>query len=229
MNFISTWSRISWLLLLLLAIACGDDDSVTLDGGASDSSVEDAAAEDASSIEDATTGDAMTVDSGVDDAGEDVGAEDSGGEEDAGSPPAAEIGLSFSGGCAPMFDGDISIVYSGGNLGISSVSGAGLTGSIQLSMDGASGTIALSSMHRVDSGQVVNVIAGTTWSNLAMDYAGVVSGTIEDPIQGSIVVNEYAASEGRIDLEFVGVQLQNPGDGSLCSIEGTLVTSRLEI
>ena len=48
-----------------------------------------------------------------------------------------------------------------------------------------------------------------------------------DPIGGSLVVRTYDEAAGMIDMDFVGVTLQNPSDGTVCTINGTLETYRL--
>ena len=44
-------------------------------------------------------------------------------------------------------------------------------------------------------------------------------------IEGTIVVNDYQEQAGIIDLELVGVVLQNPSDQTFCTIDGTIVTT----
>lgn len=154
------------------------------------------------------------------------GADLGGGGADAG-PPAAEVGLVFGGGCAPTFDGDVVVVRNSESIAVSATSGGALTGSVQLDLDGAGASETLSSQHRVDTGQVINVVTTTTWTNLAMDSGGVLGGTVPDPIGGTLTIGAYRPDEGVLDVTFTGVTLQNPSDGTLCTVDGRLQTFRL--
>jgi len=116
------------------------------------------------------------------------------------------------------------VVRNADSIAVSATSGGALTGSIQLALEDAPGTIALSTMHRVDSGSVINVVVGTTWTNIAMDSSGVLGGTVTDPIGGTLTVRTYDEAGGMLDVDFTGVTLQNPSDGSICRIDGTLQT-----
>jgi len=209
-------------LAILLVVACGDDDRGTVDGGP----LADAAiAADGGSIGDA--GPPRDAGPRVDAGSVDAGSVDAGSSGVDGGPPAADIDLSFGGGCAPDFSGDVVVVRNASSIAVSATRAGALTGSVQLDLMDAPGTLELSSRHRVDSGSVVNVITTTTWTNLAMDSAGVLGGTVADPIGGSLQVDTYDEAAGRLDVRFVGVTLQNPSDGSLCTVDGRLETSRL--
>jgi hypothetical protein len=154
------------------------------------------------------------------------GADLGGGGVDAG-PPAAEVGLTFGGGCAPSFDGDVVVVRNSESIAVSSTSGGTLTGSVQLDLDGAGASETLSSQHRVDTGQVINVVTSSTWTNLAMDSGAVLSGEAADPIGGTLTIADYRPDDGVLDITFAGVTLQNPSDGTLCTVDGRLQTFRL--
>ncbi|MAQ19033.1 MAG: hypothetical protein CMN30_30070 [Sandaracinus sp.] len=148
------------------------------------------------------------------------------GPRDAGSP-AAEVDLTFGGTCAPRFDGDVVVVRNAESIAISATDGGALEGSVQLDLDGAGSTETLSSQHRVDTAQVVNVITDTTWTNLAMDSGSVLGGSAPDPIAGTLTIADYRPADGVLDVTFAGVVLQNPSDGSLCEVDGRLRTFRL--
>lgn len=153
------------------------------------------------------------------------GTTDGGGGTDAG-PPAAEVGLTFS-GCAPDFGGDVVVVRNPESIAVSSTRGGALTGSLQLALEDPPGTVNLSTQHRIDSGSVINLVIDTTWTNIAMDSAGVLGGTVTDPIGGQLVIRTYDEAAGMVDIDFVGVTLQNPSTGSICRIDGRLQTFRL--
>ncbi|MCB9602174.1 MAG: hypothetical protein H6722_14095 [Sandaracinus sp.] len=192
-------------LFLLLAIACGDDDRAPLvDGGSFPS--------DAGERADGGTFDAGTP------SGEDGGTPGS----DAGTSNA-RVDLTFS-GCTPSFDENVVVVRNGESVAVSATSGGGLTGSVQVALDGLSGTQMLSSRHRVDTGAVINVIVGTTWTNLARDSGPVLSGGAPDPIGGTLRIDAYDRGAAILDLTFVGVTLQNPSDGMVCRVDGRLQT-----
>ncbi|MFK7984430.1 MAG: hypothetical protein AB8I08_00235 [Sandaracinaceae bacterium] len=168
----------------------------------------------------------------ADGGGQDAGGEsdsgaavDAGGELDGGASLAA-VDLTFS-GCSPSFDGDVVVVRNGESIAVSSTSGGTLTGSIQLALEEDLGPVTLSTQHRVDSGSVINVVVGTTWTNIAMRSSEVLSGTLTDPIGGALQLRAYDEASGVIDVDFVGVTLQNPSDGTVCRVDGTLVTSGL--
>jgi len=161
-------------------------------------------------------------DAGATDAGPGGGSDAGGGGVDAG-PALADVDLTFS-GCSPDFSGDVVVVRNADSIAVSSTSGGALTGSVQLALEDAPGTLALSTMHRVDSGSVINVVVGTTWTNIAMDSAGVLGGTVTDPIGGTLTARTYDEAAGMIDVDFTGVTLQNPSDGTICRIDGTLRT-----
>lgn len=203
-------------VLFLLAAACGDDDRVATDASISDVAVSDGGGTDAGPRDvDAGLSDAGSRDAGSSDAtlpGPDV-------------PSLAMVELTFS-GCAPDLSGDVVVVRNAESIAISST-GAGSFGSIQLALQDQRGSVALGTQHRVDTGAVINVVSGTTWTNIAMDSAGVLSGEVADPIGGTLSVDNYDESAGMIDVTFSGVTLQNPSDGSVCQIDGRLRTSGL--
>lgn len=199
-------------LLLVFTLACGDDDRAPRDASMRD---------DASVPDDAGGG----TDAGAGtDAGSGVDA--GGGGTDAGRRDDARVDLTFT-GCGPRFDGDVVVVRNSDSIAVSATEGGALTGSVQLDLMEGTGTYELSTRHRVDTGSVVNVIVSTTWTNIAMDSGAVLGEGAPDPIEGQLVVRAYDEAAGVIDMDFVGVVLQNPSDGTLCRIEGTLETFRL--
>lgn len=204
------------LVLLVLAMACGDDDRV-----ATDASTSDAAVGDVPSL------DAPAVDSGVDASVRDAGASDVQVADAPGPdvPSVANVELTFA-GCAPDLSGDVVVVRNAESIAISST-GAGSFGSIQLALQDERGSVTLGTQHRVDTGAVINVVSGTTWTNIAMDSAGVLSGEVADPIGGTLGVDTYDEGAGMLDVTFNAVTLQNPSDGSVCQIDGRLRTSGL--
>lgn len=197
-------------LALLWLIGCGDDRPSGTDGGGGGGA-------DAGPGSDAGGGEA-------DGGGE--GLDGGGGGTDAG-PPAAEVGLTFSGDCAPDFGGDVVVVRNTDSIAVSSTRGGALVGSIQLALEDGPGTVNLSTQHRIDSGSVINVIVDTTWTNIAMDSAGVLGGTVTDPIGGQLTIRAYDEAAGMVDIDFAAVTLQNPSTGSICQIDGRLQTFRL--
>ncbi len=147
------------------------------------------------------------------------------GSRDAGfAPPAGSVVLSTT-GCTADFSGDIVVGYNG-SLGIASLRGPTLTASLQFDLRGQSGTIQLSSNHRVQTGLVVNLVTWSTWTNLAQDSA-VFTGMAPDPITGTLVVHTWDPAAGIADIELRGVTIQNVSDRSLCTLNGRAQTSRL--
>lgn len=202
-------------LLFFLAAACGDDDRVATDASTADVAISDGGGTDAGPPDvDAGTADTGTTDAGSNDAalpGPDV-------------PSLAMVELTFA-GCAPDLSGDVVVVRNAESIAVSSTGGA--FGSIQLALQDERGSVALGTQHRVDTGAVINVVSGTTWTNIAMDSAGVLSGDVADPIGGTLSVDTYDESAGMLDVTFNAVTLQNPSDGSVCQIDGRLRTSGL--
>lgn len=188
-------------LALLLALGCDDSRTPAPDGGGGD-------------------GGSPGVDAaGLDAAGGSDAALDAGG--DAGMS-LADVGLTFSGGCSPDFSGDLVVIRNTQSIAVSASSP--LTGSIQLALEDPLGTVAISTQHRVDSGSVINVIAGSTWTNIALESAGVLSGSLPDPIGGTLEIRTYDEVAGMVDVSFDAVTLQNPSDGSVCQVDGRLRT-----
>lgn len=178
--------------------------------------------------------DASSVDGGgaVEDGGgsvEDGGepARDGGGGTVDGGAPDADVDVTFGGGCGPDFSGDVVVVRNAESIAVSATSGGALGGSIQLALQDERGRVELSTQHRVDTGAVVNVVAGTTWTNIARDSGAVLGEGAPDPIGGALQVDRYDEAAGEVDVRFEAVTLQNPSDGTICTLNGRLRTYRL--
>lgn len=147
------------------------------------------------------------------------GSESEGGDEGGGS-----IDVTLT-GCDVDFGGTIVVSYNG-SLGVASVydNGASLTGSFQFDLDGT-GSMTLSSQHRVDTGNVINMvdIGQGTWTNLDSDA---LSGG-EDSIGGTLDVDVWNPSRGQAELTFNAVSLMNVVNGNVCTIDGTVVAEEL--
>lgn len=206
------------ILLLLFAVACGDDDRTSFDVGPRDSASVDVSLSDVGTL-DANRADVATRDASAGD----VGQADAPGAD---APSPATVELTFE-GCAPDFSGDVVVVRNAESIAVSSTSGGALGGSIQLALQDERGSVSLSTQHRVDTGAVINVITTSTWTNIAMDSSGVLTGEIADPIGGSLNVVTYDEGTGMLDVTFNAVTLQNPGDGTVCQIDGRLRTRSL--
>ena len=195
--------------LLCLWVGCGDDrgraDAFVDSEPSSDSAFADTSSTDSSAAD--------TLVAPVDSA-----------TVDTGGSPDAQVDLVFNGGCSPRFDGSVVVVRNAESIAVSATSGGALTGSIQLALETAPGTIGVSTRDRVDNMNVINVIEGTTFTNIARDSAAVLSEGAPDPIQGSLSVTRYEEAAGEIDVSFSNVTLQNPSDGRLCMINGRLQT-----
>jgi len=168
---------------------------------------------------------------GVDAGGDDVdggGGIDGGGGGVDGGMPLADVGLTFS-GCSPDFGGQTVVVSSSDSIAVTSVRGSTLVGSIQLALEDPVGTVDLSTQHRVDTGTVINLVIDTSWTNIAMDSAGVLGGTVTDPIGGQLVIRQYDEAAGLVDVQFNAVTLQNPSTGTVCQIDGQLQTFGLSL
>ena len=143
---------------------------------------------------------------------------------DGGTMGGGTIDVTLS-GCSIDFGGTVVVSYNG-SLGVASIydMGATLSGSFQFDLQ-STGTMMLSSQHRVDTGNIINMVdvGAGTWTNLDSDsFAG---GT--DSISGTLTVNTYNPSVGEADIDFSGVTLMNVVDGSVCTIDGSIVTTQL--
>ncbi len=151
-------------------------------------------------------------------------ADSSGGETNNADPGGGTIDVTLS-GCEIDLGGTVVVSYNG-SLGVASVydGGASLSGSFQFDLDGA-GTMQLSTQHRIDTGNVINMVEidQGTWTNLDADA---LSGGV-DTIGGTLVVNTWDPTAGVADIEFQSVSLLNVVDGNVCTIDGTIVTTEI--
>lgn len=215
-------------------VDAGPDAGLAMDAGPGDASDRDGAASDAGGADAGALDGAPNMDTGViPDAGfpRDSGPPaDSGVPVDAGlpdsGPPAGQVNLTFS-GCSPDFGGDIVVSYNG-SLAVGSLAAGGSTllASLQFDLGGYRNSLPLSTQHRIDTGVVVNLVAPTTWTNIAQD-SRVYTGEIPDPISGVLIVNRYTPAQGITDISFSNVTLQNVVDDSLCTINGTITSQRI--
>ena len=141
-----------------------------------------------------------------------------------GGPSKAQVQLTYS-GCHPSFAGNVYVIHSGGVLTVSAVQGS-LTGSLQLDLKGQVGSIALSSKHRQQTGVIVNLIDGTTYTNLTTDTL-YYQGKKPDPIGGTLFVKQWQPASGLAEIGFIGVTLENVSTHALCTVNGTLKTTGL--
>jgi hypothetical protein len=132
-------------------------------------------------------------------------------------PTLADVQLTFSGTCTPVFAGrELVVVSNNESVAISSTSQPFI--SIQLDLHQSSGAIDLSTAQRIASGDVINVVSqSTTWTNISSQQP--------DPIDGRLVIDDYQEQAGIMDLTFQDVVLENVQDGSLCTVDGTLITT----
>jgi hypothetical protein len=230
---------VGWLAVAAVLLGCGDDagdeggmDTDAATSGNASSTSEDPATSGGSgtsmgattapeSTGTSTTSEAST--SGAETSGaESTGEGDSstgGGMQDGGS-----IDVTLS-GCDVDFGGDIVVTYNG-SLGVASVydNGGTLSGSFQFDLDGT-GSMQLSTQHRVDTENVINMVdvGQGTWTNMDSDA---LSGG-EDSIGGTLTVSAWNPSRGEADLSFAGVSLMNLSNGNVCTIDGTVVAEAL--
>lgn len=150
--------------------------------------------------------------------------DDSGGD-DSGAQGGGTIDVTLS-GCDIDLGGTVVVSYNG-SLGVASIydMGATLTGSFQFDLDvTAPDSMELSSQHRVDTGNVLNLVdTSSTWTNLDADA---LSGQ-PDTIGGTLVISAWDPAAGISELEFDNVSLRNVSDGGVCTVNGTIVTTEL--
>lgn len=222
---------------LLLAIGCvvvDDDDEASSGmesapgtGGVTtgDSGTSAGTSGDGSSSASSTEGTSTSTSGTTNDPSGSTGAESgsTGSGESGGDEGGGTIDVTLT-GCDVDLGGTVVVSYNG-SLGVASVydNGASLTGSFQFDLQGT-GAIALSTQHRVDTGEVINLVdTSTTWTNLDSDS---LSGGV-DRIGGTLTVNTWDPANGVSDIAFDGVSLLNVVTGNVCTIDGTIVTTEL--
>jgi hypothetical protein len=131
-------------------------------------------------------------------------------------PSKVQSTLTFA-GCGVDLSSDVVVVQNGVSMAVSRTTSP--FSSLQLALGAQTGTVVLSSMQRIQTGMVVNAIAGSTWTNI--------SSQTPDPISGTLVIHTYDQSAGIIDVEFHAARLQNPSDLSFCVVDGRIQTSGL--
>lgn len=170
--------------------------------------------------------DGAAPDQGPRDAGFlDLGVGDGGGQADATpAPPAGEVLVTTN--CGADFGGEIVVSFNG-SFGVGSLRGGfQLVSSLQFDLAGQSGAITLGTQHRIQTGLVVNLVIGSTWTNLSQDV-DVITGAAPDTISGTLVVHDYQPQVGVVAIDLVNVRLQNASDLSFCTLNGTVRTTRL--
>ncbi|MBK6684976.1 MAG: hypothetical protein IPG45_10965 [Deltaproteobacteria bacterium] len=199
-------------------------------GGDSGLSFEAGIGVDAEDLDSGGSGDGGAQDLGGPDLGGvdgsvDLGFPDAGGHADAAPvPPAGEVLVTTN--CGADFGGEIVVSFNG-SFGVGSLRGGfQLVSSLQFDLAGQSGTITLGTQHRIQTGLVVNLVIGSTWTNLSQDV-DVITGALPDTITGTLVVHDYRPQVGVVAIDLVNVRLQNASDLSFCTLNGTVRTSRL--
>lgn len=245
-------ARLLGLSLLLLSLACdpprerpvsgarprASDASVGVDGssaGDTGSGSDDALVQvDAAPVDDGggegdgaspADGGGWVQDGGV---GQDVPPPfDAGAPVDAGPPPPPPAGtVAVNTSCGADFGGEIVVSFNG-SFGVGALrNGFQLVSSLQFDLAGQSGTITLGTQHRIQTGLVVNLVIGSTWTNLSQDV-DVITGAQPDTIGGQLVVHNYQPQAGIVDIDLVNVRLQNASDLSFCTLNGNVSTNRL--
>ncbi|HEX7664152.1 MAG TPA: hypothetical protein VF407_06575 [Polyangiaceae bacterium] len=219
-------------LVFFAAVACGGGNS-SLNGGDAGSGSNDGDDDGSSSSGDHDGG---TSSSG----GKDGGKSDGGTSADGGattSDPDAVIDLTFS-GCSPDFE-DVRVatnVVSYDSIAVSSAYSP-LNGGVQIALkNSAPATFTLSTDERSQNGNdiVLNLYAGgTTYTNLCYSgtggcsYDASSSSWQNDPIAGTLKVTTYDPQNGKLDVTFTGVVVQQVTSTQTCTVNGHLVTKRL--
>ena len=207
-------------------VAAGQDAGADAGLGAEAGIDVDAAGLDSGGGGDGAVPDRGAVDVGFVDVGfPDLGFPDAGGHADAAPvPPAGEVAVTTN--CGADFGGEIVVSFNG-SFGVGSLRGGfQLVSSLQFDLAGQGGTITLGTQHRIQTGLVVNLVIGSTWTNLSQDV-DVITGAVPDTISGTLVVHDYRPQVGVVAIDLVNVRLQNASDLSFCTLNGTVRTSRL--
>jgi hypothetical protein len=159
--------------------------------------------------------------------GGDVG--NTGGGGDTGNtgngPRTPQIGVTFTGDCAPRWNARLMVTGGGGSVNVMSSSLGGLTGSLMMNLGDIRGTSNISTAARTENQAAINVMVGQRlWTNMAIDSYAVSQGRIADPISGSVTVTSFDSDLATSDVTFHNVTLQNLQDGSICRLNGRLQT-----
>jgi hypothetical protein len=147
---------------------------------------------------------------------------------------AADVSLTVSGDCAPVFR-DLVVATNTGTYDSLSIANATspTQGSLQFSMVSGRKKVALSTGDRTSARDVVNVMAGgmvyTNMCNTAggCSYDPDTKTWKNDPVKGTIEVESYDPRTGVLEAKLDGVVLQAAGGGGLCKLQGTVRTKRL--
>lgn len=217
-------------VLLFVLAACGGNSSSVANGG--DSGIDDGDAAGGSSSGGGHDGGTSAHDGGKGGGG--TSADGGGGTT---KDDDATIDLTFS-GCSPDFE-DVRVatnVVSYDSIAVSSAY-APLSGGVQIALKNAAPTtFTLSTDERSQSANdvVVNLYAGgSTYTNLCFSGAGGCSydasssSWTDDPIAGTLQVTTYDPQNGKLDVTFTGVVLQQVSSAQTCTVNGHLVTKRL--
>jgi len=148
-----------------------------------------------------------------------------GGGGDTPNPRAPDLDVTFSGDCSPNFNAMVTVTSGGGNVNVTSSNMGGLTGAVYMGFPQGVATYTLSTQQRLDTQTVINVMVGQQiWTNMTTDLMAVRSGRIPDPVNGTVEVREFDSELARADVTFRNVNLQNMRNGSICTLNGRLVT-----
>ena len=147
---------------------------------------------------------------------------------------SADVSLTVSGDCAPVFQ-DLVVATNTGTYDSLSIANATspTQGSLQFSMVSGRKRVALSTGDRTSARDVVNVMAGgmvyTNMCNTAggCSYDADTKTWKNDPVKGTIEVESYDPRTGVLEAKLDGVVLQAAGGGGLCKLQGTVRTKRL--
>ena len=116
-------------------------------------------------------------------------------------------------GCSPSLTGDIIVLASSHQVTITQRY-MPLLGSLTIQLKSGSSVIAVSSAERIATGDLVNLIVDTTYTNI--------SSKMPDPVGGQITVNAYDDTTGVVDLVFTGLKLENVSTHAICTLTGTV-------
>lgn len=206
--------------MFITLVGCAGTAPLSSDGGAKGDSGEegDGASGDASRSPDGSAKGAASVDSAAVD-------------------PDAVVNLTFS-GCSPSLS-DLRVttnIVSFDSIAVANAT-APTFGSVQVALKNpAPRSVTLSSTQRSTSQNdvVINVMAGgTTYTNFC--FTGTAGCTYDsttktwknDPISGTFVVQAYDPKNGKLEVIFQNVVVQDVSSKALCTVNGTLVTKRL--
>ena len=146
--------------------------------------------------------------------------------------PMAEVNLSIEGANARFTD-ELTISTSApACLGVTSMVGSSITGSLSISLskgDLRGQVLDMSPSRRTGTDFIINLIdmtVPTTYTNMVTSMSAILDPTHAPDLGGQIRVTHFDLHTGQTDLELIDIRLAKLQTNALCRISGTIRTFR---